>query len=507
MTHAPDPRLVSAPGRGGQRFRLILLAPVFALIALVAWSLASPIGASPDDDFHLASIWCADAADTAACMPGPTDAERYVPQAVHRAPLCYKFRDTVSAACQDTDFSLNPAKKVLTNRGSFTGSYPPVYYATMSLFVGNDIRVSVVVMRIVNGILFLALTTALYLLLPRIRRPTLLLAWLLTTVPLGLFLLASNNPSAWAIIGIGSLWIALLGYFETTGRRRIGLGIVASAATIMAAGARADSAVYAIISIAVVFVLTFRRDRPFYLSAILPVVLAAVSGVLYLSSGQSSVAITGLSTGATARPGLGTLLLFNVQNIQSLWVGAFGTWPLGWVDTPMPAIVSFGAVGSVAVIVFAGLAVVSRRKLIALGFLALVLLLLPLYVLEVGGSFVGESVQPRYLLPLIIVFVGVALLPVGERTPRSTRLQLVLVALALVAAQAVALHENIRRYVSGLDVAGLNLNRVVEWWWPIPTSPMAVWIAGTLAFAATVAIVIRELDRERRWTVTGSRVP
>ena len=126
---------------------------------------------------------------------------------------------------------------------------------------------------------------------------------------------------------------------------------------------------------------------------------------------------------------------------------------------------------------------------------------------RLGGSFVGEYVQPQYLLPLTIVFVGVALLPVGERASRSTRLQLVLMALALVAAPAVALHENIRRHVSGLDVAGLNLNRVVEWWWPIPISPMAVWIAGTLAFAATVAIVVRELDRARRWTVTGSRVP
>ena len=38
-----------------------------ALVAVgLAWSLASPAGSSPDDDFHLASIWCA-TGDPAVC--------------------------------------------------------------------------------------------------------------------------------------------------------------------------------------------------------------------------------------------------------------------------------------------------------------------------------------------------------------------------------------------------------------------------------------------------------
>ena len=87
MTDRPGELPEGIRARGRRRFPVLILAPVFALIALIAWSLASPIGASPDDDFHLASIWCADAADTAACTAGPTAAERYVPQAVLRAPL------------------------------------------------------------------------------------------------------------------------------------------------------------------------------------------------------------------------------------------------------------------------------------------------------------------------------------------------------------------------------------------------------------------------------------
>jgi len=62
------------------------------------------------------------------------------------------------------------------------------------------------------------------LLLPLRRRSTLLWGWIVSIVPLGLFLIASNNPSSWALIGIGSAWLALLGYLETHGKRKIALG-------------------------------------------------------------------------------------------------------------------------------------------------------------------------------------------------------------------------------------------------------------------------------------------
>lgn len=495
MKETADPPVVSTRAKPRRRFRILYLAPVFALIALVTWALASPMGSSPDDDFHLASIWCANSANTAACTPGPEAGDNYVPQAVNLAAHCYNFKADVSAACQAQGFSLDPAKKVLTGRGSFSGSYPPVYYAAMSVFVTPNILLSVVLMRIVNGILLIGITTALFLLLPRFRRPTLIWGWLVTCLPLGIFLIASNNPSSWAIIGIGSLWLALLGYFETAGKRRVGLGLVTVVAAIMAAGARADSAIYALISIAVVIVLTFRREKSYFVAATLPLALVIVSGMFYLSSGQASVASTGLTAGIRTPPGFMTLLLFNIEHIQSLWVGSFGIWNLGWLDTPMPPIVIFGALGAAFAVLFAGLARVSKRKLLSLGIVALVLWLLPMYVLQQGRSFVGEAVQPRYILPLIILLVGIAVLPVGQWVIRFSRLQLVIIVVALVVSQAFALHENMRRYITGIDVSGLNLDRSIEWWWPISISPMAVWISGSFAFAAVVVILVREITR------------
>ena len=47
----------------------IWLAPLLAYVALLAWAFASPIGAGPDDDYHLISTWCADGGSS-HCLPG-----------------------------------------------------------------------------------------------------------------------------------------------------------------------------------------------------------------------------------------------------------------------------------------------------------------------------------------------------------------------------------------------------------------------------------------------------
>ncbi len=106
----------------------------------------------------------------------------------------------------------------LSKRGNFTGAYPPVFYAVMGWFAGDNITSSVIAMRLINSALFVALGTLLFVLLPAMRRPTLVWGWLITTMPLGLFLIASNNPSGWAVTGVGTAWLALLGYYESSGQ-------------------------------------------------------------------------------------------------------------------------------------------------------------------------------------------------------------------------------------------------------------------------------------------------
>jgi Predicted membrane protein (DUF2142) len=479
------------------KFRLIFLAPVLALIALTAWVFASPIGSSPDDDFHLASIWCANSANTDACLPGPTSRERVVPSEIKNSS-CYAYRPNASAACENQYLDKGSKPTVTTSRGNFSNNYPPVYYATMSVLVGPNIPVSVLLMRMLNVLLLVGLTTGLYLLLPRHRRPTLLWAWMLTTVPLGLFLIASNNPSSWAITGIGSAWLALLGYFETTGRRRIGLGVLFGVAGLMAAGARGDAALYLVLSIIVVGGLTFERSRPYLMRAIVPAAMVLVGVYFFLSSQQSAVTSTGLGAapGAAAAPINTTTLLFkDLINVPSLWAGVFGTWNLGWLDTVVPAIVAFAAIVAFVGVGFSGLTKLWWQKSVAVGVLFVALWLIPTYILVKGNNAVGQNVQPRYLLPLIVVFAGVLLLTRAGNPLVVTRAQGIVVVCGLAAAQCVALYFNLHRYIDGANGHGFNLDSGIKWWWSMPIPPMAVWVVGSLAFAALLVTLVREVLR------------
>ena len=465
-----------------------MLAPVLALITLLAWAVASPVGSSPDDDFHLTSIWCASPSSAQYCQQDGATGERVVPKSLAK-PACYAFDAKKSAACQ-SDLTFVATPDTPSTRGNYAGGYPVVYYATMGLFAGNDIVASALWMRVLNILLFVGLATALYLLLPVHRRPALVWSWVLTTVPLGLFVLSSNNPSAWTMTGIGMGWIALLGYFETTGRRRIALGALFALSALMAAGARSDGAIYIVLAVVAVGILTVEKSKRWMRSAILPAAVAALSIVFFRSSRSFESLTTGLPDQNLPHDFLG-LVVYNLFEGPSLWTGIFGDkWGLGWLDTSMPAVVWLGGVACFVGVGFVAAGRMDWRKLAVVLGGVLALWLLPTVILVAAGQTVGSNMQPRYLLPLIVMFAGILLLSVRGRPVLLTRMQVLLVAATLSVTQLIALSLNIRRYVSGFDNLGLNLNSDIEWWWNTPISPMVVWLVGSAAFAALLFLVL-----------------
>lgn len=488
----------------------ILLLPALALIALTAWMFSSPVGAAADDDYHLVSTWCAENW-SGLCEPGATARTRVVPDELADIS-CFAQKPQESAACQDALFA--SSRTVETKRGNWTGAYPPVYYAVMGVFAGPDIQLSALAMRLVTIALFLGMTIALYVLLPAARRPTLLWAWLITTLPLGVFLLASNNPSSWAVIGVGSSWLALMGYFETTGRRRAALGALFVLAVLMAAGSRGDSAVYAGFGIAVVLFLQFARTRGYLLLSLLPIVMGIVALLFFLGARQVDSGLSGFTGGGSTPSGTGgggveeslsgfPLLAYNLLNIPFLWSGVFGTWGLGWLDTSMPWVVPLAAMAVFVAVGFSALRVLDRRGAVAVVVAVAVLWALPLYVLQAGGDLVGDQVQPRYLFPLIVLLGGLLVLMPAGRVLAFGRTQAYLLAAALAAVNLIALHMNIRRYVTGIDGAGLNLDAGREWWWVLPVGPTAVWIIGAVAYAALVFILVPRLAAGREVAPAG----
>lgn len=472
--------------------RSLVLLPVAALLAFFAWGLSSAVGSSPDDDFHLSSIWCGLGDREGLCEDTGDPGEREVPRDLVIDAVCFAFVPEASAECQGDDFGTRPDDTVATPRGNFTGLYPPVYYAVTGLAAGPDVAVSVVVIRFLNAALYLGLVSAAFLLLPGRLRPALIAGVILPLVPLGMFIVPSTNPSGWAILSAAVLWVSMLGYFESSGRRKAGLAVIATVATLMGAGARADAAIYAIIGLAGAVFLAARRDGRFLRDAILPLALAVLSGALYLTAAQSSAAMGGL--GEAPPEGLSAwigLFAFNLINVPSLWAGVLGMWNLGWLDTPLPSAVWLGVLVVVVAAVAHALMAGDVRKRVAVAGLLGLLFLVPAYILTQSNAVVGAQVQPRYIMPLLVMLCGVAALELGPART-SWRAPLVIGATVLALANSLALFIDLRRYVTGLDTRSFDLDAGAEWWWPgSPLSPMAVWILGSLAFAAALALLVR----------------
>jgi len=490
--------------RDTRRPKPLILVPILALLTLSVWSFASPVGSSPDDDFHLASIWCSAGDTSGLCGQEQQADERLVPKDLVVDAVCYAHNPKQSAACQGQDFGTHPNTVVTTARGNFAGLYPPVFYAAMSIFAGPNIVISVLLMRLFASLIFVAVITGLFLLLPRRRRPALVWSTLVTMVPLGLFIVASTNPSGWAVLSAATLWVALLGYFETTGWRKVALGAFATLATVIGAGSRADSAVFAGVAIVAVLIIATRRSRFFVLSSILPVALLVVAVLFFLSAGQSAAGSTGLEPGSVGpNPSqVKGLIVYNLLNVPDLWVGAFGHWGLGWLDTTMPAVVWVAAFGCFVAAMYVAMRKASWRRSLASIWVLAGLWIFPTIVLVKTGAIVGGYVQPRYVLPLIVLLAGVALSNHSNPTLGLSRRELFILAVPLAAAQSIALITNMRRYVAGADSGGLNLDSNPAWWWHIPVSPMAMWAIGSLAFSGLLLVLILAITRTRPMATT-----
>jgi hypothetical protein len=100
-------------------------------------------------------------------------------------------------------------------------------------------------------------------------------------------------------------------------------------------------------------------------------------------------------------------------------------------------------------------------------------------------------VQPRYLLPLIVLFAGVLFwAPRGEPI-RFGRAQRAVIIGVLSLAQMIALYLNLVRYVQGFDDLGSPLGTAPEWWWEVPVAPLVVWAAASVAYAALLVLLLR----------------
>ena len=431
-------------------------------VVLVGWAVSTPVGSSPDDDYHLSSIWCAQGERAGLCEIYPQDAmSRLVPKNVFQAHACYAFDPMTNASCA----SELTGVLVATTRVNETAQlYPNGYYRAMSIFSGHDPASSVVAIRLINIVIAAGALLGGLLLAPRGIARSSAIAVLVGYVPMGLYIVPSTNPSSWAITGIVTLWVFGLSLLlmNTWRRRRtwmLAAGSVLGA--VLAMSARLDAAVYVGITVVVIFIIAgLRRIRQQWQGALVLVTLSVMGLVVFFTT-EPPVAPGGEALGTSDR-GIG-LLLTNIVNAPVYLQQALGG-PLGWYDINLPTWVPIVGTLALGFIIYRQLALGPSRVFSASIVAFAVVLAVPIAFLQLGGLVVGELVQPRYFLPLLIIFIATANLGSRIRTinPWPAPAALVLV-FALTVSAVLSFWYTAHRYAAGLTRGLFDTKLVIDW--------------------------------------------
>lgn len=501
---------------------------VSAFVGLAAWSLSTAVGGAPDDDFHLSSMWCTsfsgddcefDADGNGVMIPPPLLVSSY----------CLYHNAEQGAGCQPFLDGTDPREDfAFGHNNPMRNLNPDGFYQVGNVFKTKNIETTVISIRLFNITIFLGMSLAIWLLIPARFKTAMSWMWPIGLLPLGMFLIPSTNPSSWAIIAVGSAWLSMLGYLETRGLRSYALAAVYLTSLLLAASSRVDSILYlGLVSALALWQAKIPVTEILKKTWIAGVAIIFVAARLISDPGNLERLVGGINTtGDTSQPlpwaqvaagaavpaGFDWSLLWNnLWGAPGLWTGVFGGRPLGslgWLDTALPQIVFLGVGGTVLGLIFLALQNPGRRKTLALGALLFAIWAIPVYLLQLSGAQTGSEFQPRYLLPLMVVVVGTLVLTESGAPLLTDRPRLTAIFIALTTANSIALHTNIRRYVTGIRVEGADLNNPREWWWgflPELLSPNAVWLLGTVAFGVVAWVVFLVLPSQARLQTESTR--
>ena len=490
-----------------------VVAVVLLMVSFGSWAFSSAVGGAPDDDYHLSSIWCSSfAGDTCEVDPGGEGV--YIPESLREGIYCYYHNPTQSAGCQPFMDGTDPRPDVpFAHNNPSRNLYPDGYYNFSSLLKTDSIEATALAVRLVNLAIFLGMAISLFFLLPQRLRTTWVWMWVIGLVPMGMFIIPSSNPSSWGITAVASGWIALLGYLESRGPRAWALGAVFILAGVLALNARIDAVLYLGLASVVAVWLSPTRGREL-LVKIWPgfIVIALVVIQLIVNPANLERVVQGIgqrsdtisdplpwATSPEVADGSAfdwALLWNNLWSIPGLWLGIFGGYPwgsLGWLDTAMPQVVLVGTMTVALGVTFLAVRSADKKKLVGLIVMLGAIWVMPLYLLQLGGFLAGEEVQPRYLLPLMMVLLGTIVLTNDGSPIVSDRGRLWFILAALTIANAISLHTNIRRYTTGITIQGFNLDSPREWWWPFFPEffgPTLLWAIGSLAFGGLLWLLL-----------------
>ena len=463
-----------------------ILALLGLLIVMTAWALSSPIGSSPDDDYHLASSYCSHGNRSELCVMADETQVFRVPALITRTYDCYLNGLNASECLQ---FDGNNFET--TTRINSANLYPDTFYWINGFFAKPNVEVGALLMRILNIAVTVILLLLSYSKSSPLIKSVMPLALACALVPLGIFILPSNNPSSWSVTGIFVYWVGLSSSFQ---RRKmadnltsLSFALIGGAAAI---SSRSDSALLLmIVTVAVMIQSNFRcsdlmmSNKNRLLGGLLVflfLVNRALNRTNFVSQGFVD-SQNGLATGD---------ILF--QNLQSYprYVLAFfgfsfwGETPMGhlaWFQIPVPILASSIILATAIFLGCRNIQKWPKSDKFSIVFLLFCIVLIPLVLHQRDGTVIGELIQPRYLYSLFLIIMTLCIANSRRNTWVGEKMVLSITA-GLTVAHSLVLHRFIGSYTSGFN-SNDSLVFNESWWGFSPLSPELTWLVGSVAFS------------------------
>lgn len=464
---------------------LLAWAAVFLISA--SWALATPLAGSPDEPSHIikaAAVVRGEFIGAPAGRPSWTIVQ--VPVGVADAQSwsqCFAFHPDVTAACSEDP----PIGLELAPAWTSAGLYNPVYYALVgwpTLFIDHG-GAAVVAMRLVSAALSSALLAVTIVMLRSFGRPKIaLIGTLVAMTPMLFFLNGAVNPNSLEVSGAAAVLAVLLrcGLGAPPGQRFAVLAAIIAVAGALTVSARAVSALWlaACILIAILAtppgrLLELARRPATWVAAAFIAGATAFSAIWAFST--NTLSNLGTFDGAgTVGPVRGFWEMLLDRSFDAGIIGDFG-----WLDTPAPALVIVVWAALFLLLVVAACSVARGRMLAAVVASALVMLLVPPLVQAASVTTSGYIWQGRYTLVAYVAVVVVATIAVSTST--GWRVQGITGGVVwafgglIAAAQAAAIAQLLRRFMSGTSTDWIDVLRVQQWSPPLGPVP---WLAGVI---------------------------
>lgn len=484
-------------------YRAIYLHFIFNIFLSVFWSITSPLGSSADEDFHLASIVCADGESNYCKVVSqkPPDDQNIVsvPHMIHGAlnydeivgtkyVWCFLDGYTRAANCPKDNIW------VTTNRVNSVGQnetigYPTLFYSVMNKFVVEDnfSYKFVFNLRLINGFFLNLMILGTLLIWARFNKAKTIFPYIIAFNPLFLFTISSINPSSWEFVGLINLFIliqiVLKAYkFRDNFKFIIFIYINIILNSILVIGARPTGTLFLgysiFISLLVYFLTDFRKVQKFNLFIFtIPMIYFLRKG-LENSWVESTIQIGMYAREPSALTGY-DLLLKNITLIPKFILSMTGwDFGLGWKHDHAISYMFF-----LIYIFFAIFTIILLLKKspfnigikVLLFTIPIISLSLPLiYTLQKSGLQVGSEVQPRYLFPIFfgsILGIIANLMSARIKIVMSNKYWIISFVLAIAISASTVHYFYLKRWLIGATHPNSYFLPRSDWWFIQPLSP------------------------------------